>query len=271
MKLLLGAGTLAGTLGIIMMLGMFPTPAYANIFLIDNFTDDAGFPPACDFSLTSGQSALMVQTGLSEVIDMIRECQLEITVAMAPAEAMITVDQGFATGQFLQESGDGVESEVYFEYDGEAVPASGRSLGLDLTDSDDLRIVYTRSDFEVDVTATLIDSGGDSASLVDILVAGTVTATNLDFLLTDFVGVNPALNLDDIDEINFNFTTTTDATDWTVNAIHITMERIIIGGSPMPADTTALLLAGAELNAIWILPAIAAIGIGAFIVSRKRK
>jgi len=44
-----------------------------------------------------------------------------------------------------------------------------------------------------------------------------------------------------------------------------------VGGTMMPAETTALLLAGAELNAIWILPAIAAIGIGAFIVSKKRK
>jgi len=270
MKLLLGAGTLAGTLGIIMMLGMFPTPAYANLFLIDNFTDDFPDMPLvglCDFSLTSGTSSVQVQMGLSEVIDNIRECQLEILVAMDPAEAMITVDEGFITGQFLQESGDGVESEVYFQYDGEAVQANGRSLGLNLMESDDLRIEYTRADFEVDVTATLIDSGGNSASLVGILVAGTNTPQILDFLLTDFAGVNLA----DIDEINFNFTTTTDATDWTVNAIHITMERIIIGGSPMPADTTALLLAGAELNAIWILPAIAAIGIGAFVVSRKRK
>ncbi len=46
---------------------------------------------------------------------------------------------------------------------------------------------------------------------------------------------------------------------------------LMVGGEMFPTDTTALLLAGAELNAIWILPAIAAIGIGAFIVTRKRK
>jgi len=271
MKLLVGAGTLAGTLGILMMLGMFPTPAYANIFLIDNFTDDdldAPLKGTCDNSRTVGTSGLLVQTGLSEVIDMIRECQLTILVPMAPAEAMITVDESFAAGQFLQEAGDGVESLVLLLYDGEVMPASGRSLGLNLMDSDFLRISYTRADFQVNVTATLIDSGGDSASLEGILVAGTNTPKNLDFLLTAFEVANPAFSLTDVDELNFEFATPDDATDWTVNAIHITMSPV--GGSMMPAETTALLLAGAELNAIWILPAIAAIGIGAFVVLRKR-
>ena len=55
--------------------------------------------------------------------------------------------------------------------------------------------------------------------------------------------------------------------DFDLKKIHI---PVMIGGTIMPADSTALLLAGAELNAIWILPAIAAIGIGAFIVSSKR-
>ncbi len=269
MKLLLGAGTLAGTLAIIMMLGMFPS-AYANVFLIDNFTSDAGGDAMlCDFAKTSGTGGPFNQDSQSEVIDMLRECTLIVDVAMDPAEAMITVDAGFPLGQFLQEAGDGVESTVILRYDGEV--GAGRSLGLNLMDSDNLRIQYTRADFQVNVTATLIDSDGTSVSIEDILVAGTNTLQILDFSLIAFFNANNALNLADIDEINFNFATPDDATDWTIQAIHITMERIIIGGTPMPADTTALLLAGAELNAIWILPAIAAIGIGAFIVSRKQK
>ena len=181
-------------------------------------------------------------------------------------EAMVTVDAGFATGQFLHEAGDGVESTMILQYDGES--GAGRSLGLNLMDSDQLRIEYTRSDFQVNVTATLIDSAGESASLEDILVAGTNTLKILDFVLAAFVVENPLLNLADIDEINFKFSTPSDATDWTLQALHVTMQRV--GGTMMPADTTALLLAGAELNAIWILPLIVVIGIGAFVVSRKR-
>jgi len=266
---------LAGTLGALLLLPLViaNTPnAYANIFLIDNFTDDQPNAPLdgfCDTSITTGSTALMVQTGLSEVIDMIRECQLTISEEMDPAEAMITVDEGFITGQFLHEAGDGVESLTLLKYDREAVPANGRSLGLNLMHSDNLRIEYTRSDFQVNVTATLIDSSSTSVSLEGILVAGTNTLKILDFVLTDFFDKDNALNLGDIDEINFEFATPDDATDWTVQAIHVTMQPV--GGSMMPADTTALLLAGAELNAIWILPAIAAIGIGAFVVSRKRK
>jgi len=250
MKLLVAGTALAGILGLVMMSGMPLTPAYANIFLIDNFTGDGG-PEAgdCDFSLTMGEST-RPQSGLSEVIDMIRECTLKIQLipqGMGP-ESMVTVDQSFPVGRFLQEGGDGV---------------------LDLSESDNLRIDYALSDFLVLVNATLIDSAGESATLNDVLPQGTVTFTILDFLLTDFVVENALLNLNDIDEINLNFTTAQGNTDWTLQRIHITM--VPVGGSMMPAEMTALLLAGAELNAIWILPAIAAIGIGAFVVTRKRK
>jgi len=79
---------------------------------------------------------------------------------------------------------------------------------------------------------------------------------------------NFGIDRSDVDRIEFEFVTPTDATDYDLDKFEITME--MVGGEMFPVDTTALLLAGAELNAIWILPAIAAIGIGAFIVSRKR-
>ena len=163
--------------------------AYANIFLIDNFTGDSGPQAgACDFSISMGSSPQFVQTGESEVIDMIRECLVKIQLeplGMGP-EAMITVDQIFPPGRFLQESGDGVRASVILTYDGEAMPANGRSLGLDLTESDKLRIDFTRADFDVIVKATLIDSGSDSATLTGLLPQGTNTLQMLNFLLTDF-------------------------------------------------------------------------------------
>ncbi len=44
----------------------------------------------------------------------------------------------------------------------------------------------------------------------------------------------------------------------------------LIGGTLLPIDTTALLLAGAQMNAVWMIPVVlSGIGIGLFVVSRK--
>ncbi len=243
---------------------MVPLPAHANTFIIDDFENDDDLE-TCDISLTTG-SAGAVQTGIAGVIDQIRECILTIDVEVVTLDGEIELDQ--AAGMFRHFVGSGVETTVNLIYDGEALPANGRSLGLDLTNSDDLRIVYSFADFQVDVTARLVDSGGDFAELAGFLVAGTNSATELNFNLDDFVN-NPSassgiLNLDDIDEIDI----TIGVTDYDLDLLDITME--MVGGEMFPVDTTALLLAGAELNAIWILPLIVVIGIGAFVVSRKR-
>jgi len=168
-------------------------------------------------------------------------------------------------------SGPGVSTMSFLQYDGtDNAPTMGvRTLSLNLLNSDNLEIDYSFSDFKVNVTATLIDGDGDSASIKKFLDAGTVSLKTLKFDLNAFVLENGALSLGDIDEIHFNFTNTVVATDYTLEKIHITMS--MVGGEMFPTDTTALLLAGAELNAIWLLPAIAAIGIGAFVVTRKRK
>jgi len=209
---------------LVLLFGMIPSPAYANNFIIDNFTDDSPNAPLtglCDISLTSGMSLLIVQTGLSEVIDMIRECKLTITVENDPREGAIQVVE--AVGMFSQSSQTGVKTDVLLLYDGEEMPASGRSLGLDLTNSNNLRITYSKAQFQVDVSATLIDSDGDSATLNGILAPGINSAIDLNFPLADFVTQNAFLNLNDIDEFNFHFTTTTDATDYDLDLIDINM------------------------------------------------
>jgi len=242
---------------------MVPLPAHANTFIIDDFENDDNLE-TCDIFLTTG-SAGAVQTGIAGVIDLIRECILTIDVEVVTLDGEIELDQ--AAGMFRHFVGSGVETTVNLIYDGETLPANGRSLGLDLTNSDDLRIVYSFADFQVDVTARLVDSGGDFAELVGFLVAGTNSATELNFNLDDFVN-NPSasngiLNLDDIDEIDI----TIGVTDYDLDLIDITMQ--MVGGELIPIDTTSLIVAGAQMNAAWMIPVIvSAIGIG-IVIARK--
>jgi len=168
---------LAGTLGALLLLpfALNNTPtAYANIFLIDNFTGDdeelGPIPPAapgsCDITLIGPAPANISPfgstSGLLETINMIRECQLFLTLENSPSEGEMQVAQ-FA-GMFRQMSGTGVKTMTYLQYDGVADsvvgPGNPRILNLNLLNSDNLRIQYSFADFEVNVTATLIDGSG---------------------------------------------------------------------------------------------------------------
>jgi len=268
---------LAGTLGALLLLVLVPSvsnPAFANIFVIDNFTDDGGIGNMnCDQTLSNPALANITAFGfnglLMQVIGESRECQLQLLIPNFPDSGESTVVQ--ADEMYRHMSGPGVSTMSYLQYDGDAdgIVGGGRVLDLNLFNSDDIQIDFSFVDFPVNVTVTTIDGAGESASLEGKLPGLTLSLANIKFPLANFVLENPLLNLGDIDEINFNFTNNVVATDYTLEKIHITM--VMVGGEMFPTDTTALLLAGAELNAIWILPAIAAIGIGAFVVSRKRK
>jgi len=263
---------LSGALGLVLLLSLVPLPpAEAKIFIIDDFENDTALQQCDIIQTTAGSSGIKSQTPVVGVISLLRECLLFLDVANAPSNGATLIaglPQDVGAGMFRMMAGTGVETTVTLFYDGVVGLATGRALALNLLDSDNLRITYSKSDFQVDGTATMWDSGGDAASLPFTLLAGTVSSTEINLVLTDFVVVNPLLNLNDIDEIRLVLDTVTDATDYDLDLIDITMQ--MVGGEMFPVDTTALLLAGAELNAIWILPAIAAIGIGAFIVSRKR-
>ncbi len=259
---------LSGALGLVLLLGLVPLqPAEARVFVIDDLENDSF--DTCDFDTQLGTPMGAVQTGVVGVIDMIRECKFVLTTTNPGSNGILTFVQ--ASGMLRMETGDMVETTTELIYDGEALPANGRSLGLNLLSSDDLRIVYSAADFAVDVNATLIDSDGTIVSIIKQFEQLTNTDKELLFPLASFFAADNNLNLGDIDAIHVRMETTTGGSglsDFTLELIDITME--MVGGEMFPVDTTALLLAGAELNAIWILPAIAAIGIGAFIVSRKR-
>jgi len=262
-----------------MLLVLVPSvsnPAYANIFLIDNFTDDGSGLEfmVCDdvLQMPAGAMTTFIEQGaLAQVLGDVRGCFIKLLIANPDDTAASTVVE--ADKMYRHMSGPGVSAWSYLHYDGinddTAPTGNARGLGVNLGSSDDLVVDYSFTDSDVNVTATLVDSGGDRASLLGLLLDNTNSLTSLKFDLDAFVVENGALNLDDIDEISINFTNVNVATDFTIEKIHITMQ--MVGGEMYPVDTTALLLAGAELNAIWILPAIAAIGIGAFVVTRKRK
>jgi len=249
-------------------------PAFANIFVIDNFTDDGPvLAMNCDQDVSdptvANKTAFGFNGGLMQVIGESRECQLVLLIPNFPDSGESTIVQ--ADEMYRHMSGPGVSTMSYLQYDGDAdgIVGGGRVLDLNLFNSDDIQIDFSFVDFPVNVTVTAISGNGESASLDGELPGFTTSLKTIKFPLANFVLENPLLDLGDIDEINFNFTNTVVATDYTLEKIHITMS--MVGGEMFPTDTTALLLAGAELNAMWILPAIAAIGIGAFVVTRKRK
>jgi len=281
---------LAGIMGFVLLLSLVPLPAAeAKIFLIDDFSNDPfGVQPATDGRCDISGDGPFQQVGVDfvttasatrlGVLGDWRICDFLIDIPSGATTAGILVSAAtndpMPFDMFRHEAGAFVETMVELTYNGTDGTAATDvvPLGIDLTNSDDIRIMYSRSDFQVNVTARVTDGGGDWAEQEGILMAGTNAITNLLYDIDTF-STNPSasmgvIDLDDIDEISFVFDTQTDLTDYVIEKIDITMQ--MVGGEMFPVNTTALLLAGAELNAIWLLPAIAAIGIGAFIVSRKR-
>jgi len=295
---------LAGTLGLVLLLSLIPMPsAEAKVFLIDDFSHDTlGFAPPtvgggnCDETLGPGLNfgpfsnadnavgdpgAPVLAGPVLGVLGDWRICDFIIDVpsGTTPASIMVLAHPNDtppfpAFNMFRHSAGPFVETMVELTYNGTdgSLATDVIPFNIDLTDSDDIRIMYSRADFQVNVTARVTDSTGDWAEQEGFLAAGTAAITNLNYDIDKF-STNPsasngAVDLTDIEEISFVFDTQQDLIDYVLEKIDITMQ--MVGGEMFPVDTTALLIAGAELNAIWILPAIAAIGIGAFVVTRKR-
>jgi len=273
-------------------MGLLPLqPAEAKTFLIDDFSNDP-FPdiPAsiddgrCDLSASgAGSSVAGVDNVVTDsptrlgVLGDWRICELFIDIGAANSASMRVVantEDAIPFNMFNHEAGPGVFTMTELTYNGTDGSAGTdvSPFNIDLTNSDDVRIMYSVADFDTDVIVRVTDSTGDWAEQASTLVGGTVAVTTILFNIDNFILAPStsfgAVALNDIEEISFFFDTTVALTDYVIEKFDITMT--MVGGEMFPVDTTALLLAGVELNAIWILPAIAAIGIGAFIVSRKR-
>ena len=62
----------------------------------------------------------------------------------------------------------------------------------------------------------------------------------------------------------------TGGADTNIQTIIVTTSTTLVGGEFLPIDSTALLLAGAQMTAAWLIPVlVAGAGIGLFVVSRK--
>jgi len=282
---------LVGSLSLVLLLSLVPMPpAEANVFLIDDFSNDPfGLQPLVQGRCDISGSGNFQQTGI-DFVTTVSATRLGVLGDWRICDFLIDIPSGATTAgilvsaasndpapfdMFRHEAGAFVETMVELSYNGTDGTAATDAVpfNIDLTDSVDIRITYSRADFQVDVTARVTDSTGDWAEQEEFLVGGTAAITNLLYDIPSFStspsATSGVVDLTDIEEISFMFDTTTDLTDYVLEKIDITMEPPV-GGTMMPASSTALLLAGVELNAIWILPAIAAIGIGAFVVSRKR-
>jgi len=268
---------LAGTLAIILFGGLNVTPAFAQQALVDNFTqtDDTN----CDITIsnpaTPNPNVLPVTVGPqtdpdptpANTIGGDRTCTTTVTVDTSgdkdngggDSECMTEVAPGLPL--FILDSDSLLDCETTLKYGANGAlnedwsGFAGGVLRIEIDDTD------ASAQKILSVTVTLAD--GDSSFPVTMTTQIT-GAQNLDFTLNTFF--NNGITSTDVDMITV-FIDPALAGDLDIKKIFIPQ---MIGGTIMPADSTALLLAGAELNAFWILPAIAAIGIGAFIVSRKR-
>jgi len=257
MKLLL-----AGTLGIVLLTGLGITPAYATQPTIDNFETENN---NCDVEYDATTALIFGSIDCTDTSPMDEDTlggQRDGTVGVNGGTGTGDHKASISVGEALTEGFISFSSTALTN--GFVILKYGEAGDLDQdwsTVFDRIRITLASTDGTIATAITLTEDAGDGGSTC-------VLNGNLAVPMTDyFLASCPAnVNLANIDHVQIRFDGSQMA-DFTITDISL---PVMIGGTMMPADSTALLLAGAELNAIWILPAIAAIGIGAFIVSRKR-
>ena len=264
-------GFLAITLGLILVFSVASTPqAFAATIIIDNFEfeddDTMPFSGACDEQLTEALvdvNFANTDPGLVGVIgDGDRECDFGLDMDVEPPT--------FDVGNVMVDGGQwsyGTEPDV----NGDAKLTYDNGVMLDLTGQIGIRVVCSFADSVIPITVIIIDgagSGSDSAQVAGSCPDNTNAPVNLDFMNGAFLVNNALIDLDDIVSIVVDMEPPV-AGDFVLDEITSPME--MVGGEMFPVDTSALLLAGAKLNAMWILPTIAAIAIGGFLVTRLRK
>jgi len=264
-------GLLAITLGLILVFSVASTPqAFAATIIIDNFefedddTDD--FTGACDEQLK--ETAVRVKfsntdPGLMGVIgDGDRECDFNLDADVEPPS--------FDVGNVMVDGGQwsyGTEPDV----NGDATLKYDNGVMLNLEGQIGIRVVCSFADSIIPITVIITDgagSGSHKAQVAGSCPDNTNAPINLDFMNGAFLVNNALIDLDDIVNVTVAMEPPV-AGDYVFDEITSPME--MVGGEMFPVDTSALLLAGAKLNAMWILPTIAAIAIGGFLVTRLRK
>ena len=115
---------------------------------------------------------------------------------------------------------------------------------------------------------------GDAQATFKIASNPSVQAASLQILCdgTAFVGTKfTDTSFGTVDRITGAFSLLSNSAD-TIGGLTVT-DECLVGGELLPIDTTALLLAGAQTNAVWIMSSLAVIGSIAFgalyIISKK--
>jgi len=259
---------LSGMLALLIAGGLAISPAFAQQAVIDNFDDEDN---SCDITYdgTTSDPPVNGETTCTDTSPM-----AENTIG-AQRDYRVGITGGIGTTSHIVGIGFGEVINIgIMTYSatantvGFAEGTYGGAAAMDQLNNDfesicnQFQITIASSDSGVSTTITLRDGDGTIEGVTkDLASPGAGTTT---WFFSEW-GVG--MDFSEIDEIVIMYETAS-MNDFTLTNIGCPVQ---IGGTIMPADTTALLLAGAELNAMWILPMIAAIGIGAFIVSRKRK
>jgi len=173
------------------------------------------------------------------------------------------IDTVILGGEFTYNEFGGTDGHASIIYNNNG----GNDLDRDFSNQISIDLDVTFADLDNEIGVIVCSNGMAVCHTIEIMTSAG------DQMLSYPMAVYPlnGVNLFDADyiEIILDLATTAFGKDITIDMIESPM--FMVGGEMFPVDTTALLLAGVELNAMWILPMIAAIGIGAFVVSRKRK
>ncbi len=259
-----------GLLGLILTIGI--QSAYADI-LIDDFTA----PVSAGCTLNDSTNAAGGDTGSemdASIRGGVRDCEADALSgasnagsggASSPPETMTDVLDA-SNEDFICNNDSSVTGECHVEYG-----MSGPGMNMDLSGATTLVIGYLFVDQPHWLTVMFSD-GAITASTI-ILVPGSPTPSNFNIDLPSLFFGTGIVDTD-VDELSLWINTMGPAGQSRTQALNVEIDFInveeMIGGEMIPVDTSALLLAGAEMNSYWILPLIGAIGVGAFIYSRKR-
>jgi len=148
--------------------------------------------------------------------------------------------------------------------------ANGAGLNADLTDGStndqfELFISSTTAfdlELELEDSTTAFDSVGLSQSALPGLTVVSIPFSS--FTGLDFTDMRSIL-------LRLDFVDTTTGTNMEIDFFQ-TSGQAPVGSSSIPIDSTPMLVAGSEMNSIWItLSIIAAVGVGAVIVTKRLK
>ncbi len=254
---------LGGILVLALMIG-FSSPAYA--LLIDGFDNS---DTDCNIDIPTGGAAGVTigpfQDTTAGILGGERDCTLTRAVDGGGQSVQMAIDT--TDNMYQVTTGAGNKAESFLVWDGTGAPGLG---GIDFTQGGADSICMDSQEFDrvagSPVRVTLYDTSAnmDTQTMVIAVHQDAIPPETTCWLLSSFVGVDETL----INKVKFHFDL--DAlisADYIVNRIYT---NEMIGGEFIGVETSALLLAGAEMNSYWILPLIAVIGVGAFIYSRKR-